>query len=61
MHALIHNRKLVFGLILITAFAAYLPTFDAGFIWDDDAYVEQNMHLRDGAGLRRIWPSCKRF
>jgi tetratricopeptide (TPR) repeat protein len=55
MHALIHNRKLVFGLILITAFMAYVPTFDAGFVWDDDAYVEQNMLLRDGAGLRRMW------
>ena len=55
MHALIHNRKLVFGLILITAFMAYVPTLDAGFVWDDDAYVEQNMLLRDGAGLRRMW------
>ena len=55
MHALIHNRKLVLGLILITAFVAYMPTFDAGFIWDDDFYVAQNMALRDGAGLRRMW------
>jgi len=55
MHALIHNRKLVLGLILVTAFIAYLPTFDAGFIWDDDIYVEQNRLLRDGAGLQRMW------
>ncbi len=55
MHALLQNRKFVLGFILITAFMAYLPTFDAGFIWDDDFYVAQNMALRDGAGLRRIW------
>jgi hypothetical protein len=55
MHALIHNRKLVLGLILITAFVAYLPAFDAGFIWDDDIYVEQNMLLHNGAGLQRMW------
>jgi len=27
----------------------------AGFIWDDDEYVEQNLTLRTTAGLARIW------
>ena len=36
---------------------AYVPVFNAGFIWDDDAYVTENKTLRDRAGLKRIWLS----
>ena len=35
--------------------ASYWPVLDAGFIWDDDAYVSENSTLRDGEGLHRIW------
>src|SRR5207302_7473148 len=35
--------------------AAYLPALNAGFIWDDDAYVTANATLRTLDGLRRIW------
>ena len=31
------------------------PANDAGFIWDDDAYVEHNVTLRSREGLRDIW------
>ncbi len=41
---------LAFGVIL-----AYQPVWDAGFIWDDDAYVTQNKLLTAPDGLRRIW------
>ncbi len=35
--------------------AAYLPALQGGFIWDDDDYVENNLHLRTAEGLRDIW------
>jgi Flp pilus assembly protein TadD len=34
---------------------AYLPALSAGFIWDDDGYVQLNQTLRSGVGLWRIW------
>jgi hypothetical protein len=34
---------------------AYLPATRGDFIWDDDAYVQNNETLRSGDGLRRIW------
>ena len=40
-----------FGLVL----AAYFPVLRAGFIWDDDDYVTENIHLRSLHGLLRIW------
>jgi len=35
--------------------AAYWPALSAGFVWDDDDYVTQNMALRTLGGLRDIW------
>jgi hypothetical protein len=35
--------------------AGYAPLRAATFIWDDDDYVTQNLHLRTLAGLARIW------
>ena len=43
---------LALGLLVV---AAYLPALNAGFIWDDDAYVTGNATLRTLDGLRRIW------
>ena len=34
---------------------AYLPVLRAGFIWDDDDYVTENLALRSLDGLKRIW------
>lgn len=47
----------VAGAVLLIAltFAAYLPAWRAGFIWDDDDYVTANVTLRSLDGLRRIW------
>lgn len=36
-------------------FLSYAPVVRDGYIWDDDAYVTQNMTLRTLDGLRRIW------
>lgn len=41
--------------LLILAVIAYYPIFNAGFVWDDDAYVAANPTLRDFDGLERIW------
>lgn len=35
--------------------ASYWPVVEAGFVWDDDAYVHENPNLRSLEGLRRIW------
>src|SRR5688572_28727093 len=42
------------GLLLLT-FLVYIPTYKAGFIWDDDV-IAGNQLLREGwRGLRDIW------
>jgi len=42
---------LIIGLVVV----AYLPIHQAGFIWDDDDYVTDNLTLRSVEGLVRIW------
>jgi protein O-mannosyl-transferase len=42
-------------LLFAMAAAAYLPALRAGFIWDDDDYVTENLTLRSADGLREIW------
>jgi Flp pilus assembly protein TadD len=34
---------------------AYLPVLRAGFVWDDDWHVTDNVSLRSVEGLKRIW------
>ena len=41
--------------VLAAVFFAYAPAIRGGFVWDDDAYVENNEALRSGEGLWRIW------
>jgi tetratricopeptide (TPR) repeat protein len=49
------------GLLLaMITLAAYLPALRGGFIWDDDAYVTQNVMLTAPDGLSRIWFSAHR-
>ena len=44
------------GVFLVLAtFLAYQPVWHAGFIWDDDYYVTNNLTLRSLDGLRQIW------
>jgi tetratricopeptide (TPR) repeat protein len=37
------------------ALFAYIPAMGGGFIWDDDAYVTENLTLTTVGGLARIW------
>lgn len=43
------------ALLLLITLVAYLPALRAGFIWDDDDYVENNLTLRSVHGLSQIW------
>jgi len=43
------------ALLLVMAVLAYAPVYSAGFIWDDDFYVEWNPTLRTADGLRQMW------
>ena len=51
------GRAVALGTLVIVALTvvAYLPALGAGFIWDDDAHVTNNMVLRSLGGLQRIW------
>ena len=43
---------LLFAVLLL----AYMKTFTAGYIWDDDAFVTDNAILKGGLdSLRRLW------
>ena len=37
----------------------YLPVWQAGFIWDDDAHVTNNPTIIGPLGLKEIWTSAK--
>src|SRR5215475_10815942 len=41
--------------IILILLAAYLPVFQAGFIWDDDQHLTQNPNIVGNGGLRGIW------
>ncbi|HSV13511.1 MAG TPA: hypothetical protein VLI90_04585, partial [Tepidisphaeraceae bacterium] len=51
------GQRLFPGALLLLAITliAYIPIFRAGFVWDDDSYVEQNATLRTLDGLYEIW------
>lgn len=51
------DRSFWLGLLFLSMMTliAYSSVFSAGFIWDDDAYVLDNMQLRSAAGLASIW------
>ena len=40
---------------MLLVLVAYVPAFSAGFIWDDNDYVTDNLTLRSLDGLRQIW------
>lgn len=52
-----HGRGGIGAALLLVGIglAAFWPAMSAGFVWDDDDYVTQNMALRTAEGLRDIW------
>jgi hypothetical protein len=50
------GRACIFALTLAAVTAvAYRPTWNGGFLWDDDAYVINNELLTASDGWQRIW------
>ncbi len=43
------------GVLVLITLATYVLLCRAGFIWDDDSYVETNTTLRSADGLLRMW------
>jgi Tfp pilus assembly protein PilF len=43
--------------ILLLVVIVYIPAFQAGFIWDDDAHLTENQFVIGQGGLRSIWTS----
>lgn len=43
------------ALLVLATLVAYLPVMWAGYVWDDDGHVTNNLPLRSLAGLGRIW------
>src|ERR1051326_8004569 len=44
------------GLLVVCTFIAYLPVLKGQWIWDDDSWTINIVHLlRDFAGLRAMW------
>jgi protein O-mannosyl-transferase len=52
------STGLMGALLAVLTVLAYIPAFRAGFIWDDDAYVTENLLLTGPDALRRIWFSA---
>lgn len=50
-----HAAWLWMALVVAAALFAHGRGLTCGYIWDDDAYVEENMTLRSVYGLWRIW------
>ena len=52
-----HRPWLLALVLVIVTFAAYQPTWHAGFIWDDDDHLTANPAMTAPHGLKMIWSS----
>jgi tetratricopeptide (TPR) repeat protein len=43
------------AIIVLITLVAYIPAMRGGYIWDDNAYVTENLNLRTLEGLGNIW------
>jgi tetratricopeptide (TPR) repeat protein len=50
-----HRRRLLALVLVMVTFIAYQPVWRAGFIWDDNSHVTENVNLRSLHGLHQIW------
>jgi tetratricopeptide (TPR) repeat protein len=55
MAVLVPPSRLMGWLLVLMTTVAYLPAFQAGFIFDDDVHVTGNLALRSLNGLGQIW------
>ena len=50
------SRACIFALVLAAVtILVYQPSWNGGFLWDDDVYITNNELLTAPDGLRRIW------
>jgi tetratricopeptide (TPR) repeat protein len=47
-------RRIALALLVLVALT-YAPSLDAGFVWDDDANLTENLALRSVRGLTHLW------
>jgi tetratricopeptide (TPR) repeat protein len=53
-------KRVALGIILVLlVVAAYARVWNAGFIWDDDAHLTQNVCVVGPAGLTEIWTTAE--
>src|SRR5436309_186845 len=45
----------VSAFIIFATLIAYIPAIRAGYIWDDNDYVQNNINLRSAQGLADTW------
>ena len=50
-----HRDIVVCLLFVIALMLVYAPAIKSGYIWDDDYYITNNLHLRSWDGLKNIW------
>ena len=43
------------SLIVVSTLVAYTPACWSGYVWDDDDYLTQNVHVQSADGLYDIW------
>ena len=56
--ALVDQRTLLWSALLVgLTLLAYIPALRAGFIWDDDFHITENVPLRTVGGIWTIWTS----
>ena len=49
------RRWILVGALVCLTLAAYAPTYDAGFVWDDDTFILVDTELSSLQGLGKIW------
>jgi Tfp pilus assembly protein PilF len=54
---LAHRPWLLALVLAVVTFAAYQPTWRAGFVWDDDDHLTANPAMTAHHGLKMIWSS----
>jgi len=42
-------------ILVVLTLIAYIPAYSAGFVWDDDLYLEKNSAIQSPDGLFRLW------
>lgn len=52
---LLAGNRWTIGLIFALVLLSYAPALMTGYIWDDEQYVTENVHLQTSEGLWRIW------